>query len=65
MGILTVARERTRRAGEGYPREESLCHAKTLMPSFADFCIYARFDPPFAKLLNLPKPIVKPLEDDF
>jgi hypothetical protein len=38
---------------------------KTPMPSLTDFCIYAQFDPPFAKLPNLRKPIAKPLESNF
>jgi len=31
-------------------QERSLCHTKTPMPSLANFCIYALFDPPFVKL---------------
>jgi len=45
--------------------EESLRRAKTQMTSLADFCIYAQFDSPFAKLSNLSKSIAKPLESNF
>jgi len=45
--------------------EESLRHVKTPMSSLADFCIYAQFDPLFAKLPFLPKAIAKPLESNF
>ena len=62
-----IVRELWRRhAGEGVgAQEKSLRHTKTPMPSLVDFCIYAWFDPSFAKLPNLPKLIAKPLESNF
>ena len=53
---------RSRCAGEGYARGRSLFIAQS---SLTDFCIYAQFDSSFAKLPNLPKSIVKPLESNF
>jgi len=35
------------------------------MPNLVDFCIYTQFDPPFVKLPNLSKSIVKPLENNL
>ena len=59
MGTPTAACERRIHA-----RKEFLRRAKTLIakPLESNFCIYAQFDPSFAKLPNLSKPSAKPLE---